>query len=366
MAGEQEVAALFARMFAENRLRLAMLRAGSDEARREVVQAEGFPCHFTLDDVRAQARILLETGQRPTVAPQQQAPAWNPAPGQTWADAPFSVKQTRRASLTFGRMVGGVCRPSAPAPAPPPPVRVSYMIVGTVKGGTSALDHFLSQHPDICTARQKETHFFCNNLFFEGGVPRYDWYALSFDHCDGAAMVGEATPDYMYASDIGERLHGYNPGMKLICLLRNPVDRAYSDYLMRVGRGEEERSFTQAVGEEVAFLEQPDEGDGPPQADYLGSGFYMAAIRELLRSFPREQLLLLRSEKLRSEHHRTLEEVHAFLDVRPGHVPEPKSVLAGSGRRMDETDRGVLVDLYREEVGELEQFTGWDLSGWRR
>lgn len=368
MRGRQEVNAIFARLFDDVRLREALLEAGDDEARRDALRREGFGGDYTMADVQAEARQLLLSGRRASSPGRPVAPSWEPGPGQIPADAPFHVKEARRAAPVFGRLaMAGSRRPSGDQVADE--IRATYAVVGTVKGGTSVLHHFLGQHPLICTAVQKETHFFCRDIFFEGDGPSYEWYSLSFSlSFSGEEAVGEATPDYMYFPQIAPRLAEYNPEMRLIFLLRNPVARAYSDYCMRVGRGIERRTFSAVIDEEAALLERggdvyPKEIEVVPR--YLGAGFYMRFVRRFLELFPRRQMLLVRSEDLLDAHHRTLAEVHAFLGVGSERIPEPRSVLKGSGPPMESADKRRLLDLYETEMSDLERFTGWDMRRWR-
>lgn len=346
--GRDEVKAIFARLFDDQALRDELLWAGDDDARRGILRRHGFRGDYTIADVEAEVRQLLAV----------------PLP----AEAPFHVKQARRAAPFFGRFASAGCRRRDPFPSIPE-VRASYAVVGTMKGGTTALDHFLSQHPSICTAVQKETHFFCRDMFFEPDPPAYEWYSMSFSvSFAGQEVVGEASPDYMYNPKVPPRIRSYNPGMKLVFLLRDPVARAYSDYCMRVSRQLEHRSFHAVVDEELDLLARGE--DVAPQEDevvprYLGAGFYTRFVRRFLELFPPDQLLLLRSEELLEEHERTLARVHAFLGVGSEVIPPARVLLKGSGPPIEPAEKRRLLDLYEAETEELERLTGWDLRSWR-
>ena len=99
--------------------------------------------------------------------------------------------------------------------------QIGFIICGTQKGGTTALDRYLRMHPEICMADKKEVHFFDNDNFFIDKKPDYLKYHLNFSPRDHHKIIGEATPIYMYWKNSIKRIHNYNPDMKLIAVLRN-------------------------------------------------------------------------------------------------------------------------------------------------
>lgn len=127
---------------------------------------------------------------------------------------------------------------------------------------------------------------------------------------------------------------------------------------MAVARHEEDRTFSQVLRDEVKAADGID-------GRYTGGGFYHEPIVRLAARFPRRQLLFIRTEDLRTRHETTMTEVHRFLGVAPDPVPLARQLLAGLGPPMAKSDRGLLVELYGDEVSKLETFLGWDLSDWR-
>src|SRR5215210_506392 len=160
---------------------------------------------------------------------------------------------------------GGISRPKAPNPARrslktsrgevggdlKPGVLPDFLILGTEKGGTSTLYWTLCQHPLIEPATKKEVHFFDSRKWFEKDVR---WYRSQFPALppgDGPKTVtGEASPYYLLHPHTPRRAFVTVPEAKLIALLRNPVDRAYSAYRHKVRRGQETLSFEEALEEE--------------------------------------------------------------------------------------------------------------------
>src|SRR3982750_3475417 len=127
-------------------------------------------------------------------------------------------------------------------------MKVNFVIGGTQKGGTSALDSFLRQHPQICLPNDlKEVHFFDREEMFRTDKPDYDKYHAHFRPCPQHLAIGEASPIYMYWNAAPPRIRAYNADMKWILMLRNPVDRAYSAWTMERNRGAEQLSFEEAV-----------------------------------------------------------------------------------------------------------------------
>lgn len=102
--------------------------------------------------------------------------------------------------------------------------RVDVLIAGTQKGGTTALDSYLREHPDLCMARDKEVHFFDRQQGYTTDGGSYRTYHANFSLGLGNQRLAEATPIYMYWHAAPARIHAYNPAMKFILLLRNPID----------------------------------------------------------------------------------------------------------------------------------------------
>src|SRR6266478_3235889 len=129
-------------------------------------------------------------------------------------------------------------------------MRVNFIIGGTQKGGTSALDSFLRQHPEIgMPATKKELHYFDREENFTKR-PDYKKYHARFQPESRHRVIGEATPIYMYWNSAPYRIWNYNLEMKWILVLRNPVERAYSAWNMETKRGKEKLSFAEAIEKE--------------------------------------------------------------------------------------------------------------------
>ena len=126
---------------------------------------------------------------------------------------------------------------------------IDFLILGAQKSGTTALSHFIRQHPEIAMANPKEVHLFdsvdySNAWSLDEINARYvGFYDLDVE----GTFRGEATPIYLYFKEIAAEVKRYNPDMKIIVLLRNPVERAVSHYFMEKGRGAERLPFWGAL-----------------------------------------------------------------------------------------------------------------------
>jgi hypothetical protein len=176
----------------------------------------------------------------------------------------------------------------------------NFLICGTQKSGTTSLYNLLVQHPEIGMSDIKEIHFFDVDSKFHKGI---SWYEQFFENCKGKKAIGEATPHYYRLKYVPERVKAALGEIKLIFLLRNPIDRAWSNYHFNIGRGAELRSFTEAI--------ETDDG----WHRYIEKGFYFKFIKKWLQHFSRDSLKIVIFEEMISESLRVLNQIASFLDV---------------------------------------------------
>src|SRR6056297_2017481 len=120
--------------------------------------------------------------------------------------------------------------------------KLDFIIVGAMKAGTSSLAFHLSNHPNICMPL-KEAHFFNIKDHYEQGS---EYYKIFFKDCESKKLWGEKTPTYSYLRKVAPLIKEYNPDIKLIWILRNPVKRSYSNYWHAFKKGVEDLSFKKA------------------------------------------------------------------------------------------------------------------------
>ena len=216
--------------------------------------------------------------------------------------------------------------------------RLGFMIVGAQKCGTTAMAHFLSQHPDIGMASRKEVHLFDSPNYSNDWTPEQidRRYRHRFAHCAGARIWGEATPGYMFVPEIPRELKRYNPDLKLVVLLRDPVERAISQYYMERAKGRERRPLWFALLREPFRLRRCRDpwarGSVTRRCSYRARGLYSLQLRNLYQYFDREQVLIIHTRDMLGRHHEVLRRVFAFLGVSEDVRIAPEIVFEGEGR----------------------------------
>ena len=207
----------------------------------------------------------------------------------------------------------------------------SFIIIGAAKSGTTSLADYLKQHPEICFSKMKEARY----LAYQGNVPEYkgygelgssimssydrslphswDEYQELFAAVKPGQQTGEASPAYLYLPGVAEEIHRLLPDVKLIVILRNPVERAYSSYLHMRRENAEIEDFEQALALEDHRIA---EGAGLPY-HYKSMGFYGKQLAEYYRLFDRSRIKVLFYEELCQKPATLMAEVCDFLAINP-------------------------------------------------
>jgi hypothetical protein len=242
--------------------------------------------------------------------------------------------------------------------------RVHFIIGGTQKGGTSALHAYLKEHPEICMAERKEVHFFDNETIFRNGTPDYSEYHSAFAPKEQHRFLGEATPIYMYWYDSPRRIWEYNPNMKIILILRNPIDRAYSHWNMERSRNAESLPFLDAIQKE----QERCRAALPYQHrvySYIDRGFYLEQLRRLWMYFSINNVLILKNEYLKNRPYEALKDVSDFLGIHHMEGITSKDVHSRVyPAQMSPIERRYLKFIFEHEIRGIERVFGWDCSNW--
>jgi hypothetical protein len=183
----------------------------------------------------------------------------------------------------------------------------TFIVIGTMKGGTDSLHRYLGAHPEVFVSEKKELNYFVEQRAWVNGQ---SWYEEQFRDAAGARAIGEASPIYTMAQwfpGVPGRIRGVLPDAKLIYLLRHPVERMKSHYIHERRTGNETHPPDEAFRRNLGYLH------GSRYAYQLG--FY-------LEHFPREQILLVTSENLRDHRAETLRTIYGFIGVDPDFTPE--------------------------------------------
>jgi len=238
--------------------------------------------------------------------------------------------------------------------------RVSFIVAGVQKGGTTALFDYLADEPGLACSRVKETHFFDDETQ-AWPVPDLAAYHAHFAPFDGRPR-GEATPIYLYWPNSLERIAGYNPAMRLIVMLRDPVERAWSHWKMEYARGVETRPFDWCIRQGRQRLFDAEPWGFHRELSYVERGFYGEQMTRLLGLFPREQALVLRADDLRAQPAAALARVRSFLGLPPGAAPTPREANVGReidyGSALEPADIAYLRGVYRRDQQRLSDLIG--------
>lgn len=228
-------------------------------------------------------------------------------------------------------------------------MRPDYLVVGTKRGGSTSFADWLEQHPAVapCLSR-KGTHYFDTN-YRRGRA----WYASRFEKVSaGHKVTGEASPYYMFHPLAGERIRQELPDVKLIAVLREPVDRLLSHYRYEVERGHESESLESALSLEESRMageierlrtDVNYEGYAYRHFSYLRRGHYAEQIAHLQALFPVENILVLQSEQMFAHPNETLATAWRFLGLEPVHLDHLTPLNATSSR--PDIESGTLAML---------------------
>ena len=204
----------------------------------------------------------------------------------------------------------------------------SFLVIGAQRCGTTSLNDYLAEHPGILCATVKEVKYF--HRYYEKGAC---WYRARFPLVTArnverrrtgvTPVVGETTPDYLFDPRAPARVHAFDPRMKLIAILRDPVERAHSHRRVERRRGTEPLSFEDAldreeselVGELERLLATSGYVDAPFSTSYVARGRYAEQLERWLELFPREQLLVLLTKNLADDPRRSMARVAATSSV---------------------------------------------------
>ena len=242
-----------------------------------------------------------------------------------------------------------------------------FLVIGAQKAGTTALYAYLRWHPAIAGPFWKEVSFF-DRHWSRGEA----WYRGQFPLRRNGRLVGEASPSYVFHPLAPERVYALVPDVRLVVLLREPGDRAYSQYQHEVALGREPLSFEDALEAEEERLEgEVERLCSDPRAfsrawwdhTYASRGLYADQLERWFELFPREQVLALTTEELGARPGETYATVLSFLGAPPHALDSYPRVFDRDYPPMREETRRVLTARFDEPNRRLEELLGRPL-GW--
>jgi hypothetical protein len=220
----------------------------------------------------------------------------------------------------------------------------TFIVIGAARSGSTAVYEYLTQHPDVFMSEPKEPHYFAfpgerldfrgpgDDLLMNQAAITDRWrYSQLFAQASGAKAVGEASVSYLYYPAAARRIKESIPGVKLVCVLRNPADRAFSSYMFMLSRLlEPAADFRTALADEDRRV-----AEGWHHLwHYRRMGYYHAQLKHYFDLFDRDQLRVYLYDDFRNDPDSVVDDCFRFIGVEPPNVPlrVPSPHLSGTPR----------------------------------
>ena len=255
----------------------------------------------------------------------------------------------------------------------------NFIIIGAGRAGTTSLYRYITQHPNVLPSTTKDSNNeFADLHFFEYKISNsVNWYKshfpLKFLHQSSVSknkqnfITGEFTATYMYHPLVPKRIFNLLPKTKLILVLRNPVDKAFSTYNQQKNYKQTNLKFQEIIQSEIErikFLEvnsqkfhiqSPDDLIIP---NILRHGIYAKYIENWLKSFPLKQIFIINSDDLENSTQKVLDELFTFLELPSYKIPDISKVNTGNYHPMPKTTREFLLNFYEPYNKKLYELIG--------
>lgn len=292
----------------------------------------------------------------------------------------------------------------------------NFLIIGAAKAGSTSLYNYLKQHPQIFMSSVKEPRYFASEYYTtyfkksyrhsysQDGMSRQDYEAL-FDNVRDEIAIGEASTEYLFFQKSAERISGVIPNAKIIAILRNPADRAFSAYCYHLRDGRETLPFKEALEKESLRIAQRWQAGW----FYKAGGTYYEQLKRYYRHFDAQNIKVILWEDLNEDPQAVCSEVFDFLGVDSQFSPDlsrsnqsllPKSAFLNrlifknsalkkplkhlfpsflyevltepikkkfytSKKKMNPEVKQKMVEFYRDDVSKLESLLDINLTAWK-
>lgn len=216
----------------------------------------------------------------------------------------------------------------------------NFLIVGAAKSGTTSLYHYLNQHPEIYMSPVKEPHFFTfinkkpefNGPFDqktnEEIITNFDEYKKLFQGVTNEKAIGESSNSYLYFQETAANVKNIIPECKIIIILRNPIERAFSHYMQSVMIGHENVSFEEALKKENERLKL----NWRWHYQYVGQGMYYSQIKRYIEIFGQRMIKIYLFEKFKDRPADLIRNIYRFLEVDDNFMPYKEKIHNPSGK----------------------------------
>lgn len=229
-----------------------------------------------------------------------------------------------------------------------------YIIAGEQKCGTTSLNRTLGKHPNIFSPT-KEVHFF--DRHYNKGKK---WYKKQFSDSHKSDVCGEKTPNYLYIPECLNNLQNLIPKVKLIIMLRDPVDRAVSYH--RSNKELYPLSFSEAINEGLTYLKIDEK---PYNAfNFLHRGIYVNQLKKCFDLFPKENILVIVLEQLLKSKRKYLNHIQNFIGVKRKKLEFLKVNVARRKDKASHIDRSYLKEFYKIHNENLFNLLGYKVDEW--
>jgi len=251
---------------------------------------------------------------------------------------------------------------------------VDFSIIGVEKGGTTSIHSNLSKHPDIFMASPKshpgrEVHYL--NYQITKLNRNCKWFQSQFNY--SKKIIGDKNPNIIYLNYTHQYLSHLNPFIRLILVLRNPIDRAYSEWHMfnksskYVKNTGNFKSFEEAIEEELKYRLNEPPNFYVANFHHLQRGLYFQQIQNLLKYFPIQNILILLNDDLKNNEKETYEKIYEFLNVKNKHSNyevklEGKYTKNEKNKDISENLRKKMEKFFKSDVKNLEKFLNRKLN----
>ena len=238
-----------------------------------------------------------------------------------------------------------------------------FVIIGAMKSGTTSLYDFVNKHPAVAPAAKKEVMYFSaghkyklGKLWYRSNFPTNLSRRRFYKKTGQSLLSGEASPPYLSNPMVPCRMKAVIPDVKLIVILRNPIDRAYSHYYHMLRKSMETVSFENAIKlEEARHAEEREQMINNPRIalayygyhSYLARSMYADQLEKWFRHYDRKKFLILDMKAFNETPQQTLDQVFRFLEVRPFQAANLRNLNVGNYKKMNKDTRKFLVEYFK-------------------